>query len=220
MLKKMTVLAMALGALAGFVLPVSASANWLHHQTPIATNQTLGLTGNVRFQGGLGGVECQITSEVDFTANQTTGIATTFKPHPGTETENCKGTGGLAFCQIHNLTPQQPKWQIHTEPWQTTTREGQTTVKGAQDAKAITVTLGGQTITSQATGGFCPVNHLSLTGATVGFIPNQPSTISSVSLNGILVAHQQTTGGTTHTEDVTVSGTLNIEEPKANTYSI
>ncbi len=200
MLKKMTVLAMAVGILAAMALPASAPAAWKHHDVAIQINKTTGFTGNVRFQGGLGGVECQVTSAVEFKANQTTGTAETFKPHPTSETSNCKGLGGLIGCQIHELTPQEPGWVIHT-------------------ATATTITVTTTTIHSVPTGGFCPLKTISLTAGTVTFTPNQPNTVTTAALSGQLQAHQQTAGsGTVHTEEVTVSGTLTAEEP--HTYSI
>jgi hypothetical protein len=231
MLKKITVLAMAVGVVAAFALPASASAAWKqNHQQPIPDNKTLGLTGTVAFHGKVGAVQCQITSTTTLFANQTTGQADTFQIHPAgpeAETKNCKGLGGLAFCQIHNITPQVPNWQVHTEAWQTTqlvnhANGTQTTVAGVQDATAATVTLGGQVITSQATGGFCPLQHISLTGATVGFTctPTNCTNVTALDLNGVLLAHFTTPGGVQHTEDVQVTGELQIEAPNSGVYSI
>jgi hypothetical protein len=202
MLKKLTVLAVAIGAVAALALPASASAAWKHHSTPIATDQTVGFTGNVRFQGGLGGVECQITSRTKFLAGQTTATAETFAPHPTSDTTNCRGLGGLAFCQIHNLQPQAPNWTAHT----------------VQSPVSVTVTT--TTIHSQATGGFCPVTTISLTAGTVTLTPNQANTVSSATESGNLQAHLTTTSGTVDTETVSTSGTLTIESPNAETYSI
>jgi hypothetical protein len=200
MLKKMTVLAMAVGALAAMVLPASASANWKHHNTNISEAAQIGLTGNVRFQGPIGGVECQITSRAKFNPG-TTGVAETFVPHPTSDTTNCKGTGGLSPCQIHGVTPQAPNWVFHTT---------------ATSAISLTTT----DITSTLTGGFCLVKHINLTGGTVTLTPNATNTISSATESGNLQAHIQTTSGAIDTQGVATSGTLTIESPNANTYSI
>ncbi|HEX5929342.1 MAG TPA: hypothetical protein VFY48_08110 [Solirubrobacterales bacterium] len=224
MLKKMTVLAMAVGVVAALALPASASATWKHGQTAIEKDEQLGLTGNARFQGGLGGVECQVTSKITFQAGQTTGKVESFVPHPTSDTLNCKGLAGLAFCQIHDVTPfsgasllsTQNPWVLHT--WAESTG-GEPPVIHQKDL--IHVTSGN--ITSTLTGGFCPVKHIMLTGGTVVATPNQPNNVTSVQLSGTLLAHLQTNNhaeGQSHTENVTVSGTLTIEEPKAHTYSI
>lgn len=202
MLKKMTVLAMAVGVVAAMALPASAAAQWKHHSTAIQTNTTIGVTGNARFQGGLGGVECQVTSRVKFVPG-TTGVAETFVPDPTDATTNCKGLGGLSPCQIHNLTPQtEANWPVHT------------------NTSVMTVQVN-QSITSQATGGiFCLVKHIELTQGSVTFTPNQPSTVSSAQLQGSLPVDIQTNNGTKHQENVTVSGSLSVESPNAATYSI
>lgn len=210
MLRKSAVLALAVGMSAGLALPAPASAEWKHHSTPIQTDTTIGLTGNVRKQGGLGGYECQVTMRVKFLASQTTGIAETYVPDPvpqqvggpaGTDTNRCKGLGGLAFCQLHNLTPQAPNWTFHT----------------VQAPTSISLTT--QNTTATATGGFCPVTHILTTPATITLTPNQPNTFSSMTLSGTLQAHLQT-HSQVDTENVTVSGTLNVESPNANTYSL
>jgi hypothetical protein len=217
MLKKLTVLAMAIGAVAALVLPATASAVWKHHATNISNDVQLGLTGNVRFQGGLGGIECQVTSRAKFLAGQTTGTAETFVPHPTSDTTNCKGLGGLAFCQIHNLTPQAPNWTFHTSAWQT---HGQQ----VQHAAAVVITT--TTIHSQATGGFCPVNTISLHAGSVGLIPTNtngvvdPNTVVKLDLNGTLQATLTTTNSTVDTEIVETRGTVEIESPNSHTYSI
>jgi hypothetical protein len=236
MLKKMTVLAMAVGVLAALALPASASAAWRHHQTAIQQDVQLGLTGQARFQGENGGIECQVTSKVKFLSGQTTGNVETFVPHPTDATTNCKGLGALAFCQIHDVTPfgtinqsallsTTNPWTLHTANYQTTqlvvdqdaNKQITTLANGSQHANVIVVTSGN--ITSQPTGAFCPASHVNLTAGTVAAIPNEPETIDSVSLTGTLRGHL-TIGPNVVQEDVTVSGSLDIESPNSNTYSI
>lgn len=206
MFRKTVVVAIAVGIVGVLALPISAAANWKHHNTSIQADTTIGLTGNLKFQGGLGGVECQVTSRVklytEWVLLQTTGTAETFVPHPTSDTTNCKGHGGLTFCQIHNLSPQMPNWWIHT----------------VQTPASISVTT--TTIHSQATGGFCPVTTISLTAGTVTLTPNQPNTAISATLAGALQAHLTTSSGTVDRETVTTTGTLSIESPNAHTYSI
>jgi hypothetical protein len=224
MLKKMTVLAMAIGVVAAFALPASASASWKHHGVAIQVDKDISLTGKVRFQGGIGGVECQITSTATFFAGQTTGLADTFDVHPGDETSNCVGLGGLAPCQIHNVTPQQNiNWSFHTEAWQTVTavQNGQTTL-GTTHQKAAVITP--QTITSQLTGGiFCLVKGVQLHVNKVGLTeegPGDGNTITNVDVNGSALATIQTNNGNLDQEETIVQGTVQVEVPNQNTYDL
>lgn len=211
MVKKTIALAMTVGVMAGLALPASASASWKHHATEIQQNVTLNFTGNTRFQGGLGGIECQLTKSLLFKAGQTTGTVEQFKPDNGTETEKCKGLGGLSPCQIHNLTPQFPNWVFHT-----------ITVNGQPK---IQVTQGD--ITFQMTGGFfCLVKHVTITPVNepnhfVTLIPNQPNTFTSFQEHGQLELDLQTNGGAVHKETVTFNGVVELESgSERHTYSI
>jgi len=202
MFKKMTVLAMAVGVVAALALPASASADWKHHQTAIQQNQQIGLTGNIRFQGGLGGVECQVTSAVTFEPG-TSGFISSFVPEPTSDTANCKGLGGLVGCQVHNVAPTGFPWPVHTE------------ANGSIDIEH------GE-IHSQSTGFFCPVKNITITEGTVVATPNEADTADNVQIHGKADVHLQTNSGVTHEEETTVSSnpTIAIEAPNANTYSI
>lgn len=227
MLKKTIVLAMAVGLMAAVGLPGVAAASWKHHKTAISTDTQIGLTGKIRTEGKLGGVECQITMRVKLTAGTTTGHAETFVPHPTDSTADCKGLGGYAGCQVHSLTPQAPNWLIHTAPWQTTQlvnhQTSQTTVGGTQHTTAITITT--QSITYEATGAFCVggpmIVHKSPTtiGATC---TTQCETLTGLDLNGIAQVQLTTNNGAgaTHAEDTQISGHFDVESPNQNTYSI
>jgi hypothetical protein len=199
MSKKSTVLALTISLAATLSLAATASASWKHHQTAIQENVQIGLTGQARFQGALGAIECQVTARTTFQPG-TTGLVETFVAHPTSDTTNCKGSGGLAFCQFHDLTAQGLPWTLHAS--------GETT---------ISVTSGG--ITSQATGGFCPVKHVLVAAGTITATLNQANTISSGQLSGTLTTQLETTSGVKDSESVTTQGTLSIESPNAATYS-
>jgi hypothetical protein len=196
MLKRMTVLAMAVGMLAALALPSAASAAWGHNGADITQDVDVELTGQARFQSQLGGVECQVKSTVTFFAGQTTGAADTFVPEPTSDTTNCKGLGGLAFCQIHGVSPTQLPWTIHTA-----------------GADTISVTSG--EIHSSATGGFCPVSSLTITSGTVTAQVDNPTAVSTATLSGTLVTH---VGGSA--QNSTISGTLHVVGGNAGTYEI
>lgn len=174
MIKKMAMLVMVVATMTALALPASASANWKHHAQAIEANVSLGLTGNVKFEKAGSGVECQITSEAQFTANTTTGHVRTFLSHPTSDTSNCKGLGAYAKCQIHKVTPGL-QWMLHT-----TVFAGQSVVDIT--TQEITGTLTG-------TGINCPVKHIALKPGTVIATPNQPETVSFVQLHGLLQAH-------------------------------
>ena len=235
MFKKMTVLAMAVGVVAAFALPASASASWKHSGVAIQNNVQLNVTGKVRFQGTLGGVECQVKSQVTFLAGQTTGIAHQFVAHPTNETTNCVGLGGIAPCQIHNLTPQTAaNWSFHTESWQTVTAAHPQTTLGATHTRAAVITP--QTIQSQLTGGvFCLVKkvqlHVNKIGLTeeihdpaAGQVPTTVTAgdglaVTNLDVNGDALATIETNGGAVDQEQTLVSGTVQVEAPQ-NTYDL
>lgn len=202
MLRRTTVLAIALGIVASLVVPGIASATWKHHMQAIQQNVTLGFTGQARFKGALGGLECQVTSRVKFLQGQTTGEVETFVPDPTSATANCEGLEGLAFCEVHNVAPSGLNWLIHTRT-------------GPDRAE---VTFGN--ITAQTTGAFCPISHALVTAGIVSANPNQPNTVSSVSLVGAAQADLKTNNNEVHKESVVISGSLEIENPNKNTYSI
>ncbi|HEX5928319.1 MAG TPA: hypothetical protein VFY48_02910 [Solirubrobacterales bacterium] len=217
-MKRVAILAAALAAVTALAVPTAASATWKHgHVNPIQQNVQIGFTGtNVKFQSGIGGVECQTTSSVQFLAGQTTANIDTFVPHPTDATTNCKGTGGLAFCQIHNVQPTNTPWVLHTIP----------------DTTEVEITSGD--IHSTPTGGFCPIEWITVTPTdTVHKITgkSQTHTVSTLELSGEVVVHVQTKGqpnqssphprnGPPDALTTTVSGLLHVEEPNVNTYSI
>lgn len=229
--RKITVLAMAVGAVAAFVLPTSASATWRHHGVPIANDIDIPLTGKVRLQGaGSAAIECQVTSTATFFAGQTTGQVDTFDVHPADETTNCVGFGSLAPCQVHNLTPQQGNnWQFHQGPWKTVTAvQGTQTQFGVQHPTALILTPG--TITYQMTGGiFCLIKHVLLHPGELGLTEEEVggstvgdgNTVTNLDLNGAAHSTIQTNGGATHTEEILIQGTLQVEPVNLrNTYTI
>lgn len=226
MFKRTTLLALALGVMAAIVMPAAASAAWKHHQVAIQQNVQINFTGNVRFDTGNGSAECQFKMNVQFLAGQTTGNLNTLAPHPTSDTANCKGLGGYAFCQAHNFTLQEMPWTFHTAQAETTTitvdgpNPGEVTVKGTgvfHQGFVITT----RSIKAQATGAFCPGKEIHFTAGTLTALANQPNTFSSVQLNGGLLTHKLTNTGVTDTEVVKVTGLLEIENPEQrNTYSL
>jgi hypothetical protein len=216
---------LAVVVLAGFAAP-PASATWKHHSLPIQENVQLAFTGTVTFETGGGNASCQLKMTVKFLVGSTTGFLETLQPDPTNETVNCKGAGGYAFCQVHDFTALNLPWTIHTTQSETTdvtihgSTPGEVTAKGnGISHQAFVITTG--TITSTATGAFCPGKHILITPGSLMAIPNQPNTFSSVQLNGTLSPHKETNNGNLDTEQLKMTGLVQIENPELrNTYSI
>lgn len=200
MTKKITFLTITVGVVAAMALPTPALASWKHHGTPIQENTNGTITGNARFQSELGGMECQASASGVFLANQTTAELQSYGPHPVDSTTNCKGLGGLAFCQLHDWTPTNLPWTGHTS------------------GNVATITT--SSTHGEFTGGFCPIRASLTTPGTVTVTPNQPNTITSGQLSGTLTQHVQTPGGTQDLLTITVSGSGNIAAPNAHTYDL
>jgi hypothetical protein len=198
MLGKMTLLAVAVCSMAAIAIPTAASADW---QKDLQDDVTIGLTGNWRIVGGLGGIECQITSTWTIQPG-TTGTAESWTPHPTSDTTNCRGLGGWAFCQVHDFTPKGLPWTLHT-------------------ASATTVSIEFSGITNTTTGAFCPIKHLTTTPATLTATPNQPDTFSSFTISGSTQVDPQTNNGSGDPETGTISGVLQVEaEGQRGVFSI
>jgi hypothetical protein len=207
MLKKTIALAIAVGAIAT-CWTATAAASW-SHQGAIQENVTLtigalDLKGNVRFQGKLGGIECQIVADVLLEPG-TTGSLNSLEPNPaesGTSTSRCNGLGGLASCSIHQFDPTGLPWTVH-------------------EASATTIALTTWNFHTSLTGGiFCLVKQAQLTASSLTWTPDNPSAMSKISLSGNPQVVLQTNGGAADKEVSTVSGQLEILSPATGTYAI
>jgi len=202
MLKRIMMLAMAVALVAAFALPAGASASlWKDHAQVLAQNAQLQLTGNAKFSGGLGSVDCQTTSQLTATAGTGTGNVTQFEPDldeaNSTVTSKCKTGGFLVACQVHQVEATGLPWVVHNE----TTR--------------VEITSGD--IHFGLTGGFCPAQNGTVTtvnaakGHTVTATPNQPKTVSSFTLSGNVEVHLYNGSATPfRSETAAVSGTQTI----------
>ncbi len=182
MLKKTMVLAIAVGLVAAFALPFTASAKWTHHEKgEIQENVDLELEGSLGLSSGSGQVGCQVTSTALLFAFQTTGQLSSLTSAPEEEpTLDCSGSGGFVGCQIHGVQPLEMPWQLHTT--------------GTAETPTITGTFGD--IHIEQTGLFCPYRHLTVTGSDVVFQPtdeenkvNAGKTVDHFDLSGTLQAH-------------------------------
>ncbi len=77
-------------------------------------------------------------------------------------------------------------------------------------------------VTARPKGIFCPAQSISLTPGAIAAVPEGgPDTIANVVLSGILVAHMRAGDGAPASGRLTVSGTLQVEDPaQRDTFSI
>ncbi len=191
MLKKTMILGLGLGALAA--LPSVAMGDWTDKTENVLTQERIEFLGQFKFSGGLGSIECQMTSSTMLEPG-TTGKVETFDVN-GSPTEKCKTGGFLAACQVHALQAAGLPWVVHTN--------GQT----------IDMTIG--SMQKSVTGGFCPVTNVLITGGTVQATPDNSHGAKSGTLSGSLAVH--TSGGESFS---TISGTLTVQGAASGTYGI
>jgi len=212
MLKKIIMLATAAAVVAALVVPAAASAGlWKHHAQTLGTDAQLQLTGNTKTSGGPGSIDCQVTVQLTLTAGSSTGNITQFIPDldeaGSTVTSKCKAGGFLVACQVHLSEATELPWVVHNE------------------TQRLEITSGD--IHLGITGGFCPAQAGTVTPVnaskehTVTATPNQPKTVSSLSLSGSVEVHLYNGSATPfRSETATVSGTQTILAPNAATYSL
>jgi hypothetical protein len=210
MLKKMTVLAMALGVVAAMLVPATASAAWKHHATTIQQNVQIGLTGQIATISEAGGISCQVTIRAKFIANQTTGEAETFAPHPTNATTNCTTSGGLSQCEVEQVQPTNLPWTFHTT--------------GTAANPTIQLTVGDIHMELKKKNFFCLFTHITKTAgtATLTPTPGNGNTVTALTLSGNTQGHlySNTPEPVGQTVGLTFGGTLNIESPNSGTYSL
>ncbi len=191
MLKKITMLVLAFGALAA--LPSVAMGAWTDKTAAVESKAEVGFTGQAKFSGGLGSIECQTTSTTTLLPG-TTGEVKTFHVD-GSPTEKCKTGGFLAGCQVHSVSATGLPWVAHST------------------GTAIDITVG--EIHNSVTGGFCPVSSVTVTGGTAEITPDNAHGASSGTLSGSV-----TVDATGEPSVSTVSGTQNVLAPSIGTYGI
>ncbi len=208
MIKKMILLALAVGALSA--LPSAAMAlEWTDGTIKVGTERQLQTKGNAKFSSGVAGsVDCKTTSTLKLIPG-TTGEITSFHPDTGlgTITQVCKAGGALANCQVHAVQATNLPWVGHivTETVQSPKHEH--LQKLLVTSGAIHNTLGGQ---------FCPAASLEVT----------PSNEVTVLLDNEHGATNLTLDGSVQVDSslgklaTTVSGTQTIQGSDATTYGI
>jgi hypothetical protein len=191
MIRKLMMLAFA-AALVAFAIPATASAQWTKHTQTLQQNDNVQITGQTKFQGGIGNVECQTVADQQLLAGQTTatlqGIQVDVTGQE-TVTDNCVVGGGLASLgctDVASVTSAELPWIAHGTSGQT----------GSLTTGTIQYHLHG--------GIFC-VKTMQLTPGTVHMTTAQQDHWTQGQLSGELQVHSGQTK-----QNVTVSGTGSI----------
>jgi hypothetical protein len=175
MFKKVMMLAVAAAALAAFVIPATASAEWTHNHQSLVGNANIEVTGQAKFQGEVGFVECQTKAIAQLTGGTTTADVQAFEVDvQGTETvtDNCSVGGGLLSLQctdVSSVTTAGIPWTAH-----------------ATSTKTVAVTTG--TIQNHLHGGFFCPKTIQLTPGTVHITASTENTWTTGELSGELQA--------------------------------
>ncbi len=182
MLKKITLLAMAVGMLAAFALPAAASASWTKHDKELKAGETgviSEITGTaIKFTSvATGGVSCHTVGAATLTGGTTTGFLTKFEPLTSA-TASCTTSGLLATegCVVEKVTSTELPWIIHnntpTTTISVTTRTIDIELRKTNAAKENVA---------------CPKFAGSdITPGTVTLTPDNAETISTLTLSGTL----------------------------------
>jgi hypothetical protein len=92
MLKKATILGLVSAAFMAFAAHATGAPSWSHNHERLQKDGTLTITGNAKFDGEVGNVECQMTSMVQLTAESGTAQVDSFHVDAEgaeTVTDNC-----------------------------------------------------------------------------------------------------------------------------------
>jgi hypothetical protein len=168
MLKKITLLAMAVGALVAFAAPASALAatDWTHNGSVVSEPVDLTETfeGELRFFAGVSdSFGCQVTVKATVTG-PTSAELTEFNP----TTSSCSGTGKFAGCVLIA--------DSNNAPW--TVTNGATTLSVTKTGGNVTVFNEYEAGCSEAT------SHLEFTSVTVTPTLNGSGVITKLTISG------------------------------------
>lgn len=190
----------AVVAVAALALPATASATWQHHNTQLQQNSLIELTGQFKYQGQVGNIECQVVVPAQLIAGTTTANISAFDVDiQGSETvtDNCQVGGGLANLGCTDV--------------KAVTDEGLPWVAHATSTQTIAITTG--IIQTDLHGGiFCP-KVLQNTGGTLHLTMSTANTWVAGQLSGELLVHAG--GGS---QNMTYTGQLSLTP--ASTYGV
>lgn len=109
MFRKAMLLAAAAASVAALAVPATAPANWKHGQATLQADASATITGQWRYQGQTGNVECQVIMNAQLTAGTTTGHSQFDVDNGGLVNDEAKcsvggGTIGLGCTDVEQMT--------------------------------------------------------------------------------------------------------------------
>jgi hypothetical protein len=191
-MKRITMLAMT-AALAALMVPATAAAQWQDNHQTLAQNAVIQYTGQYRYQGEAGIVECQMTAAVQLTAGTTTAHVQSFAVDlegGGTVTDHCSiggGYGTLGCTDVSAVTGAGFPWTAHATSTQT-----------------IAITTG--TIQTHMHGGFFCPKTMQFTPGTLHLTMSTQNTWSTGELGGLFQVHPSI--GSSQTMTITGHGAI------------
>jgi len=167
MLKKITLLAMAVAAVAAFAVPASASAastHWTDNDVVVGNNVdiTAPFEGEFGFTAGSNTYKCNVTIVITVTG-PTSAEITRYEPTTG----SCVGTGVFANCTL--------KAHRNNVPWSITSNATDLTIAKVE---------GNVTIKHEYSGCLVPSSHLEFPKIIATPTLNAGGTITSIALAG------------------------------------
>lgn len=178
MFKKLTVLAVAVAALAALAIPASASANWQHNGGLLLENKTIEIETQLSLQSEVGSIKCGMWIHADLLAQQTTATVTNVAVNllkGGTVTDTCSvggGLTGLGCIDVGSLT-------VDIGPDDHWTAHGNGT-------RNIAITT--DTMQAHLHGGMLCPKTIQITPSTINFVPEKEA-FGTGELQGTVQTH-------------------------------
>lgn len=181
-------------AIAVFMAPAGASGNWQQHSENLFENRQINLTGTFEYHGEIGGVTCQLDSNVTLLHSSTTASVTSFEVDlteaGSTTTSKCSvdaTTAAFGCTDVASMTRQGFPWTAH-----------------ATSTQRIAITTG--TIQFHLHGGiFCPKTK-QLTPDVININMSTAQTWTDGDLEGEVEVHGPPFGS----QDVVVTGDVGV----------
>ncbi|HET9394466.1 MAG TPA: hypothetical protein VFO36_00305 [Nitrospiraceae bacterium] len=196
MLRKVTIFAIAGAAIAALAIPTTAAAQWTENHQQVTQSSSSVTTGQTKYQGQIGSVECQTVSLAELIGGTTTAqvVLKTDVEGQETVTDNCSVGGGLVSVGCTDVK----EIVYENEPW----------TAHATSTQTIAITTG--TIITHLHGGvFCP-KTIDVTPGTVHITTSTSNTWTTGQISGALQAMPSTGGNQTMT--ITGHGTIDPSE--------
>jgi hypothetical protein len=184
--------------------PAVANGPWTHYTVPLIETQTIPFSGsyqfsNLKFGGVAGALDCSVTGHLHLEFGST-GYINAFDPN-GQVTEACKGTGSLAFCQVHAMVATGLPWNI------------------SNSTKFIDGWMG--SVQFSMTGTSCPLKSLETTAGPLKIVPDNVLLMTEIELHTYFESADLVNGmGVPSTQAMTGAGTAELLGDGAGTVGL